>query len=101
MRYRVHSKSMYKGIMNLGASKHMTSYKAAFGTYKVIDLRGLDLGDNNVVKVIGMGSIVMETIMKGKINCIRIKDVLHVSKLHADLLLVNRFLLTDWRYNST
>ena len=53
-------------IINLSASKHMTLHKDAFHTYEVITPRNVDLGDNNVVQAIGMGSIVVEAILEGK-----------------------------------
>jgi hypothetical protein len=49
--------------------------------------------DNSVVQAIGMGSIVVEAILEGKINQIHIKDVFHVSKLYANLFSVSNFLL--------
>ena len=39
-----------------------------------------------------MRSIVVKVIFEGKINQICIKDVLHVSKLHADFLSVNKLM---------
>jgi hypothetical protein len=35
----------------------------------------------------------MEAILEGKLNDICIKDVFHVSKLYANLLLVSKFVL--------
>ena len=49
------------------------------------------LDDNNVVKTIGMGFIIVEAIVKKKINHICIKDAHHVLQLHANLLWVNKF----------
>ena len=44
------------------------------------------------MKAIGMGSIVVEMMVKCKIKRIHIKDVLHVPKLQANLLSVSKFL---------
>ena len=60
MRFEAHSKSMCKWIMNLDATKHITSYKAAFNTYEIITPRNMHLDDNSIVQAIGMGSIVVE-----------------------------------------
>ena len=46
----------------------MTSYVAAFNTYKVIVPRNMYLGDNKVVQSIQMGSIVVEATVKDNIN---------------------------------
>ena len=46
---------------------------------------------NNIVYAIGMGSIVMEAILEGKINQTYKKNVLHVPKLFVNLLSVNKF----------
>lgn len=45
--------------MDLGATKHMTSYKIAFDTYKVISPRNIRLGDDRGFEAIMMGSINM------------------------------------------
>ena len=77
--------------MKLGASKHMTSHRAAFNTYEVIIPRNVHLDDNNVVGAIRMESIIMEAIVKGDINWIHIVNVLHLPKLHANLISVSKF----------
>jgi hypothetical protein len=68
----------------------MTSHRAAFYTYEVITLRNMHLGDNSVVQIIGMGSIILEAILKDKINQFCIKHVLHAPKLHANLLSISK-----------
>ena len=87
----IHSKSVCKCIMVSRAYKHMTLCNVAFDTYEVIGPHNVHLGDNIVVKVIRMGSIFFKTIVKDKIHFIRIKDVLHMPKLHANLLSLNKF----------
>ena len=91
IRNEVHFKSMCKLIIDLGASKHMTLHKATFNTNKVIVPHNVYLGDNSFVEVIKMGSIIVETIVKGNINQIHIKYAFHVSKLYTNLLSVNKF----------
>ena len=49
-------KSMCKWIMELGATKHMISHTTPFYTYEIIDPCIVHLGDNVVVKAVGMGS---------------------------------------------
>lgn len=57
---------MCKWIMDLEAIKHMISHRAGFGTYKVITLLNVYLGDNGIEKAIRMGSINIEVIVKDK-----------------------------------
>ncbi len=90
MRHGAHSRSACKWIMDSGATKHMTSHRAAFDTYEVIAPRNVHLGDDSVVEAIGMGSIVVEVVTRGKMNRIRIENALHVPKLHANLLSVSK-----------
>ena len=68
-----HSNSMWKWIVDSGASKHISSHKAVFDMYKVITPHNVHLDDNNIVQAIEMESIVVEALLKGKINQIRIK----------------------------
>jgi hypothetical protein len=70
----------------------MTPHKAAFDTYNVISPLNVRLRGDNMAKVIGMGSIVMRIKTRGKMNTICITDVLHVPKLQANLLSMNKFL---------
>lgn len=81
---------MCKWIMDLTVSKHINSYKAAFDTYEIITPYNVHLNDNNVIQAIKMDTIIVESILKGKIKHIRIKDVLHVFMLHANLLSVRK-----------
>ena len=68
-----HSHSMCKWIVDSGASKHISSHKAVFDMYEVITPHNVHLDDNNIVQAIEMESIVVEALLKGKINQIRIK----------------------------
>lgn len=43
--------------MDSGATKHVTLYKTTFDIYDIIALRNVHLGDDGIVKSIGMGSI--------------------------------------------
>ena len=62
----------------------MTLHKATFDMYEVITPCNVHLDENNIVQAIGMGSIIMKAIWKGKINQINMKNVLHIPKLHAN-----------------
>lgn len=70
----------------------MTSHRAAFNIYEVIAPYNVYLGDNIVIEVIGMGSIIVEPLVTSKIKKICIKDGFHVSKLQANLLLGSKVL---------
>lgn len=70
----------------------MTSNGVAFDTYEVIAPSNVYLNDDNIVQAIGMGSIVNDVLVKGKIKRICIKYVLHMPKLKANLLLVSKVL---------
>jgi hypothetical protein len=65
--------------MDLGATKHITPHRAAFDMYEVIPK--CNMGDDSIVEAIGMGSILVEVMVKGQTKGVRIKDVLHVPKL--------------------
>ena len=83
---------MCKWIMDSGATKHMTPHRNAFHTYEVIAPRNVHMGDDSVVKTIGMGSIVVEAVCKGRSRKITIKDALHVPMLQANLLSVSKLI---------
>jgi hypothetical protein len=76
--------------MDSGATKHMTPHRAAFDMYEVIPTRNMHMGDDTIVEAIGMGFILVEVMVKGRTKRIKIKDVLHVPKLHANLLSVSK-----------
>lgn len=88
---------MCKWIIDLEASKDMTLDMAPFDTHDIIALRNKHLDTNSIVETIGMGFIVMEAIMKGNINQIRIKDMHHVSMRHASLHFMNKLVSNDLR----
>ena len=67
----------------------MTPHRQAFDTYEAISKRHVFLGDNGMVEAVGKGSILVETQAKGQMR-ITIHDVLHVPKLHANLLSVSK-----------
>jgi hypothetical protein len=70
----------------------MTPHKATFDIYEVIPTRNVHMGDDSIVEAIGIRSILVEVMVKGRTRRIRIKDVLHVPKLHANLLSVSKTL---------
>lgn len=77
--------------MDSGASKHIISHKNVFLTSEVITPCNVHLDDTNAIKVIGMGSNIVNSTWKVRIiNQIRIEGVLHVPKLCANLLYVSK-----------
>ena len=86
--------------MNSGAFKFVILYRATFDTYEVIAPRNVHLGDTSVVEVIGMSSIFVEAIVKGNINQICIKDVVHVPKLHVNLFSVSKLMSNGLKVQS-
>ena len=83
-------KGLSKWIMDSGATKHMTPHKEAFATYEVISPRNVHMGDDSIVEAVGMGSIVVEVMVRGQPKRIRIHDALHVPMLKANLLSVSK-----------
>ena len=69
--------------------------RTTFNLCEVIALCNVNLGDYSIVKVIGMRSIIVETIVRDKIDQIRIKDALNESKLHANLFSVSKLVLNN------
>lgn len=75
--------------MDHGLGSHQTynfSHDFTSDSYEVITLCNVYLGDDSIMKVIGMRFIVMKIIVRDKINQIYIKDALRVPKLQANLL---------------
>jgi hypothetical protein len=58
VRKEIHSNSMCKSIMNLKASKDMILHRVVFDTYEMIVPCNEQLGNDNVVKTIGLGSFI-------------------------------------------
>ena len=87
--------NMFSWIIDSGATQHMTPHREAFLTYELISNRKVYLGDNGMVDAIGMGCIVVEVDVRGQSRSIRIQDVLHVPKLHANLLSVSKLVSQD------
>lgn len=81
---------MSKWIVDSGCTKHMTPYKCSFNTYQPIPATKVWLGDNGMVQAIGMGTIVVEVVVKGISKRITLKDVLHVPKMKKNLLSVSK-----------
>ena len=88
--HSVSSSQVSKWIVDSGATQHMTPNRQAFDTYETISSRNVFLGDNGMVEALGKGSILVESQVKGKVKKIRVYDVLHVPKLHANLLSVSK-----------
>lgn len=71
--------------MNSGASKHTTSYKAAFDVDYVLAPNNVHLDDNGVIK-----SIIVKTINKDSIFRICSKNAFYVSKFHVNFFNVRK-----------
>lgn len=82
-----HGMHLREWILDSGATKHMTSNGVAFDTYEVIAPSNVYLNNDNIVQAIGMGSIVNEVLVKGKIKRICIKYVLHMPKFASKFAL--------------
>ena len=85
--------NMFTWIVDSGATQHMTSHRDAFHTCRPILEKRIYLGDNGMVEALGMGEILVEVQVKGLTKKIRIEGVLHVPKLHANLLSVSKLSL--------
>src|SRR5579875_408018 len=86
--------TMAKWIMDSGATKHMTSHRAAFQTYEVISPPlHVHLGDDSIVHAVGIGTIVEEVVVMGVKHKINMKDVLHIPKFKKNLICVVRLAL--------
>ena len=68
------------------------STRTIINTGEVISPCNVCLGDNGVAKAIGMGSIVIGVETRGIRNRVRITNVLYMSKLQSNLLLVSTLL---------
>ena len=71
--------------------KHMTLQRATFDAFEVILPYNVHLGNNSVIKAIGIISIIVEAILKEKIARICIEKMFKLSKLHANFLSVSKF----------
>ncbi len=70
----------------------MTPYKATFDTYEVIILQNEHMRDDSIIEAIGMGSIVIEVMVKCQTKRIKIKDTFYIRKLYANLFSVSKLL---------
>lgn len=83
---------MCKWIMNMEAMQYMTFQRVTFDTYKIIAPRNVLLGGNYAVEAIKMNLIIVEILLRDKIEKIHIKDALYVSKLQANLISKNNLM---------
>ena len=86
--------SATRWISDLGPSQHMTPHKHFFDTYNPVLGRKVFMGDNGMVEAC-KGSIIVETHIKGRAWSIRMHDMLHVPKIHSNLLSVSKLISID------
>ena len=79
-------------IVDSGALQHMTLHKHFFDSYQLVLGRKMFMSDNGMVKDISKGSILVETRVKDRVRSITIHDVLHVPKMHSNLLSVSKLI---------
>lgn len=84
---------MFTWIVDSGATQHMTSHRDAFHTYQSVVGKKIYMGDNGMVEALGIGEVHVEVQDKGQPKRITIREVLHVPKLHANLLSVSKLAL--------
>lgn len=73
----------------------MTSRRAASDTYEVIASRNMYLSDDSIMEAIGMGPIIVEVMVKGKIEKIRIKYVFSYGHV-ASKFALNEQVVVKW-----
>ena len=91
LRSETQSNNVYKWITYLEPIKHMILHRVTFDMYDAITLHNVHLDDNSIVKAIGMIFIIMEVMLKCKIDQICITNTFNVPKLHANLFSVSKF----------
>ena len=64
-----------------------------FYTYKPVSSCKVFMDDNSLVEVVGKASILVKICMKGRMRSIRMHNVLHVPKMHSNLLSVRKLIL--------
>lgn len=84
--------------MDHGLGSHQTYdfvHNFTFDSYEVNTPCNVYLGDESIMKAIGMRTNAMKTIVRGKINQICVKDTLCVPKLRANLLSISKVVSND------
>ena len=71
----------------------MTPHKHFFDIYKPVSGHIVFMGNNGMVEAVGKGSILVETRVKGRVQSIRMHDMLYVPKMHSNLFLVSKLIL--------
>lgn len=76
-------------ITDSGASKHITHRREWFTSYQQLENGGsIFLGDDKECKVIGKGTILIDSYVKGKWCSAKMEDVLHVAQMKKNLFSV-------------
>lgn len=72
--------------------QHMIPHKQFLDTYAFIFYRKIYMGDNNMVKIIGKGFVLIETHVNSRARSIRMYDMVHVPNLHSNLLFMSKLI---------
>lgn len=80
---------MSRSIVDLSCFKHITLYKHLFDSYEATLTSNVIFINNSPNKAIRIGSIIIELFVNEKINRIKFKDLLHISEMKKNLLLMN------------
>ena len=79
-------------LVDSGATQHMTFQRHWFESYEEIEPRKVFMGDDTILEAIGRGNIVTSIKVEGVLRQIKITKVLHVPKIHNNLLSVSKLI---------
>ena len=93
-------------ILDSGATKHMhNDHKALFDYTPFKEPKNVILGDNNCIKALGKGTMILESLVDGKVSYVPFFNTIHVPNLANGLIsvpvLMRSNTKTDWNSNDT
>lgn len=78
-------------FLDSAASDHMSPRRNYFRNYKTVEtIRYVKLGDNSLLKVVGIGDVYIRCVVNGETNINFLEGVLHVPDLSYDLFSANK-----------